>query len=102
MDCKKFTKDKAKYKLKTSDLTKKYKDKFKQAARKGAVFKWTEQCSNAFGLLKSELVKRPRLQYPNPNKQFMLFTDASKHSYSGILHQEETPHIQVWRSTSFQ
>ena len=23
---------------------------------------------------------------------FMLFTDTSKHSYSGILHQEETPH----------
>ena len=31
----------------------------------------------------------PRLQYPNPNKPFKLFTDASKHSYSGILHQEE-------------
>ena len=32
----------------------------------------------------------PTLQYPNPNKPFKLFTDASKHSYSGILHQEET------------
>ena len=43
-------------------------------------------------LLKSELVKMPRLQYLNPNKLFMFFTDASKHSYSGILHQEVTPH----------
>ena len=60
--------------------------------RKGGVFKWTEQCSNAFRLLKSKLVKMPRLQYPNPNKPFMLFTDTSKHSYSYILHQEETPH----------
>ena len=34
----------------------------------------------------------PRLQYPNPNKLFILFTDVSKHSYSGILHQEKTPH----------
>ena len=34
----------------------------------------------------------PKLQYPNPNKPFMLFTGASKHSFSGILHQEETPH----------
>ena len=33
-DCEKFTKDKAKYMLKTADLTKKYKDKFRQAARK--------------------------------------------------------------------
>ena len=60
--------------------------------RKGAVFKWTELCGNAFRLLRSELVKMPRLQYPNPNKLFLLFTDASKHSYSGVLYQEETPH----------
>ena len=31
----------------------------------------------------------PALQYPNLNKQFKLFTDASKHIYSGILHQEK-------------
>ena len=30
--------------------------------------------------------------YPNPNKPFMLFTDASKYRYSGILHQDETTH----------
>ena len=58
--------------------------------RIGAVFTWMEQHDNEFNLLKSELVKMPRLQYPNPNKPFKLFTDASKHSYSGILHQEET------------
>ena len=52
--------------------------------RTGAVFKWTEQRGNAFRLLKSELVKIPRLQYPNPNKPFMLFTDTSKHSYSDV------------------
>ena len=60
--------------------------------RKGAVFKWTEQCNNVFNLLKSGLVKMPRLQYPNPNKTFKLFTNASKHSYSGILHQKEASH----------
>ena len=32
-----FTKDKAKYKLKTADLTKKYKDRFRQTARKGNI-----------------------------------------------------------------
>ena len=32
----------------------------------------------------------PKLQYPNPNKPFKLFTDTSKHNNSGILHQEET------------
>ena len=59
--------------------------------RRGAVFEWREWCNNAFNLLKSELVKMPRLQYPNPNKTFKLFTDASKHSDSGVLHQEEAP-----------
>ena len=33
----------------------------------------------------------PRLQYPNPNTVFKLFTNASKHSYSNILHQEDVP-----------
>ena len=42
----------------------------------------------------SQSGKMPRLQYPNPNKSFMLSTDASKHSYSGILHQEEIPDQQ--------
>ena len=31
----------------------------------------------------------PALQYPNPNKPFKLFKDASKHHYSGILHQDK-------------
>ena len=44
--------------------------------RKGMVFKWMEQCNNAFNLLKSELVKMPRLQYPNPNTAFKLFKNA--------------------------
>ena len=57
-----------------------------------AVFRWMEQHGNAFRLLKSELVKMPKLQYPNPNKPFILFTDVSKHGYSGIFHQEKTPH----------
>ena len=61
--------------------------------RKGATFKWTAHWENAFKFLKPELVKLPVLQYPNPNKQFKLFTDTSTHSYSGILHQEETPDI---------
>ena len=59
--------------------------------QKGVTFQWMEQCNNAFKLLKSMLVKMPALQYPNPNKPLRLFTDASKHSYTGILHQEETP-----------
>ena len=57
--------------------------------RKGATFNLTKQCKNAFKLLKAELTKMPALQYPNPNKPSKLFTDALKHSYSIILHQEK-------------
>ena len=49
------------------------------------------KCMEQFNLLKSELVKMARLPYPNPNKAFKLFTDASKHSYSGILHNKDEP-----------
>ena len=31
----------------------------------------------------------PSLQYPDPNKPFKLFTDASNYNYSGILHQAQ-------------
>ena len=54
--------------------------------RKRVTFGWMKQHSNTFKLLKSELVQMSTLQYTNPNKPFILFTDASKHSYSGILH----------------
>ena len=35
--------------------------------QKEVLFKWTQQCNNAFNPLKSDLVKMPRFQYPNPN-----------------------------------
>ena len=37
------------------------------------------------------------LQYPNPNKPYKLFTDSSKCSDSGILHQEKEgqPHTLI-------
>ena len=57
--------------------------------RKGTEFQWSEQCNNAFNILKEELCKMPSLQYPDPNKPFKCFTDASNYSYSGILHQAQ-------------
>ena len=63
--------------------------------RKGTTFEWTEQCENAFQLLKAELIKMPALQYLNPNKPLKLFTDPSKHSYSRILHQEKEGQVDT-------
>ena len=50
-------------------------------------FEWTEQCKSAFNTLIKELCAVPTLQYPDPNKPFELFTDASHYCFSGILHQ---------------
>ena len=40
-----------------------------------------------FNTLIEELCAAPTLQYPDPNKPFKLFMDASHYCYSGILHQ---------------
>ena len=70
--------------------------------RKGAVFKWTQQCGNAFELLKSEVVKMLSCNIQilishlccsqmHPNIVFLAFSIKRKHHT-----------IWVWRSTSFQ
>ena len=46
-DCEKFGKDKVKYKLKTTDLAKKYKDKIRQVAKKGNIMMNEAAFSNA-------------------------------------------------------
>ena len=45
--------------------------------KKGIKFEWTEQCESAFNTLIEELCTAPTLQYPDQNKPFKLFTDAS-------------------------
>ena len=66
--------------------------------RKGTTFEWTEQCESAFQLLKAELTKMPALQYPNPNKPFKLFTDASKHSPEFSTKRRRDKQIQMNQS----
>ena len=45
--------------------------------RKGETFCWTESCENAFNILKQSLIPAPILAYPDFNKEFILFVDAS-------------------------
>ena len=55
--------------------------------RKGIRYEWSDQCESPFNTLIEELCKAPTLQYPDPNRPYELFTDASHYCYSGILHQ---------------
>ena len=51
-------------------------------------FEWTVQCQASFEMLKETLLTSPILKYPDPNKAYILFTDASKHTWACVLTQE--------------
>ena len=56
--------------------------------RKATPFAWTKQCHLAFNMLKDKLCEAPILCYPDSNKPYTLFTDASKHGLASVLTQE--------------
>ena len=51
-------------------------------------FEWTVQCQAAFELLKEAIITSPILKYPDPNKGYTLFTDASKYAWGCVPTQE--------------
>ena len=56
--------------------------------RKDHEFMWDPICEQPFQLLKQMLTQEPILVYPDPSKQYVLFTDASKYAWSCVLTQE--------------
>ena len=55
--------------------------------RKYARFKWTDECQSAFEYLKQSLTVVPLLAYPDPNKPYTLYTDASNYCIGACLTQ---------------
>ena len=55
--------------------------------RKDVLFEWTKECQACFELLKETLCTHPILRYLDPNKSYVLFTDASKYGWAGVLTQ---------------
>ena len=41
-------------------------------------------------MLKGFLLEEPVLKYPNPNRPYVLYTDASKYAWAGVLTQAYT------------
>ena len=73
----------------------KYIPKFSDVARplknltkKYVPFEWAPECQIAFQLLKDLLMAEPILKYPDPNKPYVLYTDACKYAWSCVLTQE--------------
>ena len=56
--------------------------------RQDIPFEWTMQCQAAFEMLKEAIITSPILKYPDPNKGYTLFTDASKYAWACVLTQE--------------
>ncbi|GFY05467.1 hypothetical protein TNCV_218491 [Trichonephila clavipes] len=50
-------------------------------------FIWTDDCNNAFDMLKEALISAPILEYPEIGKHFILDTDASHESIETVLSQ---------------
>ena len=48
---------------------------------------WSDKCQLALEYLKEIFCNKPLLQFPDPNKSYILYTDASNNMYSGILCQ---------------
>ena len=55
--------------------------------RKDIPFEWSKACQAAFEMLKEYLLKEPILKYPKPDQPYILYTDASKYAWVGVLTQ---------------
>ena len=66
-------------------------------------FKWTPECENCFRILKEFLQQAPILRYPDPQASYMLYRDASKYAYAGVLtqHNEGIDHPITYVSELF-
>jgi hypothetical protein len=56
--------------------------------RKEKKFQWTEECESSFQQLKQLLTSAPILKIADPNKDYIVCTDACKEGLGGVLSQE--------------
>ena len=57
--------------------------------KKDTKFQWSEDCENAFNVLKTKLIEAPILRYPEFDKEFILSVDSSEYSIGFVLSQEQ-------------
>jgi len=56
--------------------------------KKGKIFKWSIECQKCFDQLKHLLTTVPILSIVDPNKDYVVCTDAKKEGVGGVLMQE--------------
>ena len=75
-----------------------------QLTRKNEGFNWTTECHKYFYMLKDYLQETPIMRYPDPAADYILYTDASKYTYAGVLTQsiDGTDHPVAFTSRLFR
>ena len=53
--------------------------------RHDTLFNWCKKCKFSFQTLKNALCTEPILKFPNSQRPYVLFTDASKYAWAGVL-----------------
>ena len=61
-----------------------------ELTKKDKPWSWSPACQEAFEKLQEALVSPPVLQFPDPNREFLLFTDSSGYAIGVLLAQEST------------
>ena len=70
--------------------------------KKNQPFVWTEECTEAFEILKQHLTNAPVLAYPDPALPYKLYTDASKEAIGAVLTQDQHGQERVIQYLSHQ
>ena len=75
-----------------------------QLTRRNEGFNWSTECDKCFHMLKDYLQEAPILRYPDPTADYILYTDASKYTYAGVLTQsiDGTDHPVAYMSGLFR
>lgn len=55
--------------------------------KKHSKFEWTQECQDAFEKLKIVLTEAPTLAFPDPKREYTLYTDASDNCVGAVLTQ---------------
>ena len=56
---------------------------------KSVPHEWTYACENSLKCIQDFITREPMLKYPDPNLPYILYTDSSKYTWSGILMQKQ-------------
>ena len=70
--------------------------------KKNIPFVCSKQCQDVLDYLKIIFCNKPILQFSNPNKEYILYTDASNNAYSGVLCQPQSDDNDIRPVTYFQ